>query len=130
MKKALLVAAALAALLTVTAIVGAALQWWWLVTAAGMTLLSATFLAAFDSDRRVRALRPFVKQTVSTVAAGDVGSVQAPRLAEVDVVGAVQLLQAQYTGRLDRMQESVDQAVAHLRAEGDAARSSATDQSA
>lgn len=127
MRRELLAAVALAAVLTVVAVVGAALQWWWLVTAAAMTLLSATFLVAADSDRRARTLRPFVRKTVTAVAGAQTQE-QGPRLAEADVIGAVQVLQAQYTGRLDRMQESLDQAVAHLRAEGDAPRAAATDE--
>lgn len=131
MRRELLAAVALAAVLTVVAVVGTALQWWWLVTAAAMTLLSATFLVAADGDRRVRALRPFVRKTLAAVSGVQTQEqVQAPRLAEADVIGAVQVLQAQYTGRLDRMQESLDQAVAHLRAEGEAPQPAATDETA
>lgn len=126
MKRELLAGVTLAAGLTAVAVVGAALEWWWLVTTAAMLLLSAAFLAAVDADRRVRALRPFIKQTVRQ-AAGETTQEQAPPLSDADVIGAVQLLQAQYTGRLDRMQESVDQAVAHLRAEGEATRSGSRD---
>lgn len=118
MRRELLVAVGLAAGLTVVAVIGAALQWWWLVAAAVMILLSATFLAAVDADRRVRSLRPFVKQTVNQ-AAGETAQEQAPSLTDADVIGAVQVLQAQYTGRMDRMQASLEHAVARLRAEGE-----------
>lgn len=120
MRKELLVAVLLAAGLTGVAVVGAVIEWWWLVTAAAMMLLSATLLAAIDADRRVRALRPFIRQTVRQVA-GEQVQEQAPQLSDADVTGAVQVLQAQYTGRLDRMQEALDQALARLAPEGDAA---------
>ncbi|QDO87111.1 hypothetical protein FNH13_01210 [Ornithinimicrobium ciconiae] len=129
MRRELLVAVALAAGLTVVAVIGAALQWWWLVVAAVMVLLSATFLAAVDADRRVRALRPFVKQAVHQ-AAGETVQEQAPGLTATDVIGAVQVLQAQYTGRMDRMQASLEHAVAQLRAEGETGQSIAPDDQA
>src|SRR5690606_2305471 len=55
---------AIATALSATAVVGALLEWWWLVVAAAMTLLSAGFLAALDADRRVRALRPYIRGEV------------------------------------------------------------------
>ncbi|MCK0114322.1 hypothetical protein MWU75_19470 [Ornithinimicrobium sp. F0845] len=117
MKKLLLVGAGAACLLTVVAVVGAVLEWWWLVVAAAMVLLSCAFLAALDADRRARALRPLVLKAVSS--AGSVAAERvAPPVSEADVVGAVRVLQAQYTGRLDRMQAALDQAVTQLRAEG------------
>ena len=100
--------------LIVLAVLGAALEWWWLVVLAVMTLLTAVLLVALDTDRRVRELRSFVKTQVATI--DTTGGRAAP--SQEDVVGTVRALQAQYTGRLDRMQESIDQAVAVVRAEG------------
>lgn len=126
MRSKLLLAAgvAVATALSATAVVGALLEWWWLVVAAAMTLLSAGFLAALDADRRVRALRPYIRGEVGRgVLRGRAGQpvTEAPPVSDIDVIGAVRVLQAQYTGRLDRMQESIDQAVAVVRAEGRAA---------
>ena len=123
MRSKLLLAAgvAIATALSATAVVGALLEWWWLVVAAAMTLLSAGFLAALDADRRVRALRPYIRGEVGrSVLRGRAGQpvTVAPPVSDIDVIGAVRVLQAQYTGRLDRMQESIDQAVAVVRAEG------------
>ncbi|NLG22396.1 MAG: hypothetical protein GX555_13315 [Actinomycetales bacterium] len=134
MRSVLLVGAGVAAGLTVLAIIGAVLEWWWLPTAAAMLLLSGAFLAAIDSDRRVRSLRAQVRREVrraggvSHKAAGPTHV--APPVTDLDVTGAVQLLQAQYTGRLDRMQEALDQAVAQLRAESHPAPSAAANERA
>src|SRR5690606_10798990 len=115
---------AIATAFSAAAVVGALLEWWWLVVAAAMTLLSAVFLAALDADRRVRALRPYIRGEVGRgTLRGRAGQpvTEAPPVSDIDVIGAVRVLQAQYTGRLDRMQESIDQAVAIVRAEGHAA---------
>lgn len=134
MRSVLLVGAGVAAGLTVLAIIGAVMEWWWLLTAAAMLLLSGAFLAAIDSDRRVRSLRAQVRREVRR--AGGVSHKAsgpthvAPPVSDLDVTGAVQLLQAQYTGRLDRMQEALDQAVAQLRAESPAAPTAAANERA
>lgn len=125
MKKLLLAGAGIALVLTALAVIGALLQWWWLVAAAAMILLSAAFLTALDADRRVRDLRPFVRQVASGIGSDATHAEQVPpQLAEADIVGAVRVLQAQYTGRLDRMQASLEQAAALLHAEGEGSRSS------
>lgn len=103
--KLLLGGAALGALTTLLAVVGAALQWWWLVVLAVMVLGSATLLVALDTDRRVRELRTFVRREVAAI--DTTGGRAAP--AVEDVVGTVRSLQAQYTGRLDRLQDAVEQ---------------------
>jgi hypothetical protein len=116
-KKYVLAGAGVAAVLTVLAVLGALLQWWWLVVAAAMILLSLVLLVGLDADRRVRALRAFIHQEISRVA-GPAPDRVAPPVADADVVGAVRVLQAQYTGRLDRMQESIDRATALPGAQG------------
>lgn len=99
----LVVGVVLAGGLSLLAVVGAVLQWWWLVVLAVMALLSATFLVALDADRRVRALRPYVRAQVASIdtSQGRTGPTQE------DLVGTVRVLQAQYTGRLDRLQLSL-----------------------
>lgn len=104
----LLAAAAVAGGLTVLAVVGAALQWWWLVVLAGMLLLSGILLAAVDTDRRVRQLRAFVKEEVRAVGRQRVEPDPGPSRLEEHVVGTVRALQAQCTGRLDRLQDSIE----------------------
>lgn len=100
----LLVGAAAAAGLSLLAVVGAVLQWWWLVVLAAMALLSAVLLVALDTDRRVRELRSFVKAQVASI--DTTGGRAAPT--QEDVVGTVRALQAQYTGRLDRLQDTLE----------------------
>lgn len=104
----ILAGAGAAGVLTAVAVVAAALQWWWVVVLAGMLLLSAGLLAALDADRRVRELRTFVREEVAAI--DTTGGRAAP--STEDVVGTVRVLQAQYTGRLDRLQDTVEQALA------------------
>lgn len=103
----LLLGAAVGGGLTVLALVGALLGWWWLVVLAVMALLSAVLLVALDTDRRVRELRAFVRTEVASI--DTTGGRAAP--AQEDVVGTVRALQAQYTGRLDRLQDAVEAAL-------------------
>ncbi|MGD8148724.1 hypothetical protein [Ornithinimicrobium sp. Y1694] len=100
----LILGGAIAGVLSFVAVVGAALGWWWLVVLAGMALLSAVLLVAVDVDRRVRELRGFVKAQVAGI--DTTGGRAAP--AQEDVVGTVRALQAQYTGRLDRLQDTLE----------------------
>lgn len=93
--------------LIVLAVLGAALEWWWLVVLAVMTLLTAVLLVALDTDRRVRELRSFVKAQVATI--DTTGGRAAP--SQEDVVGTVRALQAQYTGRLDRLQDTLEASI-------------------
>lgn len=119
--KVLLAGMGIAAVLSVLALVGALLEWWWLVVLAAMALLSAILLVALDADRRVRSLRPYIRgEMVRSGSRPDrraPARAEAPPVAEADIVGAVKVLQAQYVGRLDRMQGSLDEAVALVRAE-------------
>ncbi|TQM95182.1 hypothetical protein FB476_0015 [Ornithinimicrobium humiphilum] len=104
----LLAGAGAAGVLTVVATVAAALGWWWLVVLAAMLLLGGILLVALDADRRVRALRTVVRAELAKVEAP---AAPRPAPAGEDVVGAVRTLQAQYTGRLDRLQDTVEQAL-------------------
>ena len=103
----LLAAVAFAAVMSLAAVVGTLLEWWWLVALAGAGLLSATLLAAVDTDRRVRELRSYVRAQVASI--DTTGGRAAPT--QEDVVGTVRALQAQYTGRLDRLQDTVEQSL-------------------
>ncbi|GGK73602.1 hypothetical protein [Ornithinimicrobium pekingense] len=106
-QKLLLAGAGASGVLTVVAVVAAVLHWWWLVVLAGMLLVSAALLVALDADRRVRELRTFVRAQVAAI--DTTGGRAAP--STEDVVGTVRVLQAQYTGRLDRLQDTVEQAL-------------------
>lgn len=110
-QKLLLGGAALGGLLTVLAVVGAALGWWWLVVLCAMALLSAVLLVAIDADRRVRELRAFVRKEIADI--DTTGGRAAPTTD--DVVGTVRVLQAQYTSRLDRLQDAVEDALRQRR---------------
>lgn len=112
-----------AAVLSVLVLVGVAREQWLLAAAAGCVLLSACLLVSLDAWRRARALRAFVRQEIGGLAARQAKAVRAtpdPEPTEpaatvtpADVVGTVRLLQAQYVGRLDRLQASVEALVEH-----------------
>lgn len=102
-------------------VIGAVLTWWWLVVLAGMSLLSAALLVSMDANRKTRYLRnqlrseaARIRQEAAAPQATSVAQIPPP-ISELDVVGAVKVLQAQYVGRLDRLQDSVDSAVDALR---------------
>lgn len=103
----LLAGIAASAVAAVVAVVGAVLGWWWLVVLAVMGMLTAILLTALDTDRRVRELRAFVRAEVGAI---DTTGGRAAPSAE-DVVGTVRALQAQYTGRLDRLQDTLEAAL-------------------
>lgn len=103
----LLLGAAGASALVLVGVVAAVLQWWWLVVLAGLTLQAAVLLVALDADRRVRELRAHVTEQIGQI--DMTGGRGAP--AQEDVVGTVRLLQEQYTGRLDRLQDTVEAAL-------------------
>lgn len=103
----LILGAGLGAALSVAAVAGALLGWWWLVVLCAMVLLSAVLLVALDLHRRVRDVRV----VLGTVAAPPPAP---PAPTPQDVVGTVRALQAQYTGRLDRLQDALE-----ARAHGD-----------
>lgn len=108
-KKLLLVGAIGAGVLSVMAVVAAATEVWWLLAFALTVLLSAGFIAALDADRRVISLQRTtakdLKRVRAEIAARPKGSAEA---SEQNILGSVRLLQAQYTGRLDRMQTSIE----------------------
>ncbi len=90
-------------------VLGAVLHWTWLVALAGAFLGAAVLGLVADTNRRVRRLeRRFEKRRDS---APD-EPVTVPPVTPADVLGTVRLLQAQYTGRLDRLQGTVERLVA------------------
>ncbi|MGO0575840.1 hypothetical protein [Ornithinimicrobium panacihumi] len=109
--KLLLVGASLSVVLTALAVLGAVRSWWWLAVLSAMVLISATLMIAIDTDRRTRELRAFVRSQVASI--DTTGGRAAPTTE--DVVGTVRVLQAQYTARLDRLQDSVEDALRQLR---------------
>lgn len=101
-----------------------------LLTVIGAALLGvAVLMVQVDTWRRVRSQRNFLRDEIRRVrtagshgSSGDAGPVSdemrtatpawAPPAAQEDILGAVRLLQAQYTGRLDRMQRSLEDGLA------------------
>ena len=99
-------------------VVGVALEEWVLTAAAASALGVALLAVQLDTWRRSRSLRTYVRDEVRRARpqaqpSGFAGSVQSS-VTHDDVVGAVRLMQAQYTGRLDRMQRALDDALAEL----------------
>lgn len=114
-----LVAAALGAL----AVVATLRQSWVLVALAASTTAGLILVVQLDTWRRTRSLRNFlrdeIRRGVPAVRGGarpmSAGPMtEAPPVTHEDVLGAVRVMQAQYTGRLDRMQTTLDRALAEL----------------
>lgn len=98
-------------------VVGTALEQW-VVAALGVAgLLAAIFAVQLDSWRRLRAFRALLRKELRA-SGGDGETTFLPSglstVTHDDVVGAVRLMQAQYTGRLDRMQTTLERALAEL----------------
>ncbi len=105
----------MAAALSAVVVAGAALQVWWLSGAGVAAFLSAILVVALDADRRVRRMRPLGRQPGARgPARRSTAPPEPPPPPESNAVGTVRLLQAQYVGRLDRMQSSLDRAVAEM----------------
>ncbi len=107
----LMLAAGVAAALTLVIMVSAALGAWALAATAGALLLSACLVVQVDSWLRLHAPR----QLLTEGQRASSGSGSAGLGADGDSTAAVRLMQAQYTGRLDRMQTSLEDALAELR---------------
>lgn len=106
----LMLAAGVAAILTLVIMVSAALGAWALAATAGALLLSACFVVQVDCWLRLHAPRQLLTEKQRT----PTGSGSAGLGSEGDSTAAVRMMQAQYTGRLDRMQTSLEQALAEL----------------
>ncbi|WP_130011818.1 hypothetical protein [Serinicoccus sediminis] len=114
------VGSALGLVLAAVLVVGAAIGSPVLAALAGGLLGAAVLAVQLDSWRRVRSLRTYLRDEIRAARAPAQPQVTAGA-SESDLLGAVQLLQAQYTGRLDRMQAALDDALARTgsRAEHD-----------
>ncbi|WP_298889948.1 hypothetical protein [uncultured Serinicoccus sp.] len=112
------VGSALGLVLTVVLVIGAAIGSPVLAAVAGGLLGTAVLAVQLDSWRRVRSLRTYLRDEIraSRAPAQPTG---AAGPSEADLLGAVQLLQAQYTGRLDRMQAALDDALARTGSRAD-----------
>ncbi|MBA2696741.1 MAG: hypothetical protein H0U62_13090 [Actinobacteria bacterium] len=109
-----------AGIVSVLVLLGVAQEQWVLAAAAGCVLLSVCLLVSLDTWRRARALRAFVRDEIASLAARQAKAARstttevadpAATVTPADVVGTVRLLQAQYVGRLDRLQASVESLV-------------------
>lgn len=121
---------AVAVALSLLVLLGVAFERWLLATAAVCALLSASLLVCLDTWRRVRSLRTFVRDEVRRAAArqATAASSAQPAAREAPEVDAVLLLQAQYVGRLDRLQAGLEALVEHASAERGDGGLSASDQ--
>lgn len=107
--------------------VAVALERWTLAAALGAALVSITLLVAADANRQARTVRRKLLKLARTGLGsaepgerdselGDVPEDEVPvQAGRADLLGAVRVLQAQYTARLDHLQASVDEAIAELR---------------
>lgn len=112
----------LAAALGVPVVVGTATQRWTLVAVGAVLFAAVILVVQLDTWRRTRSVRNYLRDEIRRVGRGaalqarpEPRRVQAaPAVSGEDVMGAVRLMQAQYTGRLDRMQAALDRALAEL----------------
>lgn len=92
--------------LALLAVVTAVLEHPWLPTASLAVLLMLVGATALDTNKRTRSRygsRPMAAPASS-----------APATTEEDLLGTIRLLQAQYVGRLDRAQDSLELATTAL----------------
>ncbi|CCI54878.1 hypothetical protein [Nostocoides jenkinsii] len=103
------------------AFIGALAHWWWLVVLAIAAMLGLLGVIALNTNTLVRSHRTAWDRSVRTGGASapllTSGVVSAPAT-EKDLTGALRLLQAQYVGRLDRAQTTLERAAAKLDAAG------------
>ena len=115
----LLLGIAVAAVLSLTITIAVAAEWWTLAAAAAALLLSSGILVAADTNRQVRMVRRQllkvarrVDQVRAPVVEAPVVDVETPvEETRADMLGAVRVLQAQYTARLDRLQDTVERSL-------------------
>jgi hypothetical protein len=93
--------------LSAVTVVGVAVDQWVVAATGASMLLSVSLLVQLDAWRRLRALQRELRRSPAA------GAVRAP-VADGDVAGAVRVMQAQYTGRLDRMQAALDRTLVEL----------------
>ena len=93
------------------AFVAALLTWWWLVMAALAAMLGAIGILAINTNIMLRKHRASYDATGVGLGAGAGSGAEA---SADDVTGTVRLLAAQYVGRLDRAQSSLESAISNL----------------
>ena len=90
----------------------------WMVALGAWLLLSVILLVLIDIWRRLRALpsrlRGDVQSALAAARMEDVGPLEVQTATTEDVVGTVRTLQAQYTGRMDRLQDRLEATLARL----------------
>lgn len=110
----------LSAAMGLLAVIGVWAEQWVLVTLAGAVMAGTILLVQLDTWRRTRVMRNFLRDEIRQRSGGPglarsmTALDSAPAPTQDDVLGAVRLLQAQYTGRLDRLQAAVEQALAQV----------------
>lgn len=101
------------------ALIGALASWWWLVVAAMAGMIAVIGVVVLNTNLLMRAHRKEFDRfgraggPVGATAVG-AGSAGASRTSEADLAGTMRLLQAQYVGRLDRAQSTLEGAAATL----------------
>lgn len=121
----LLLGLVVALVLSATITVAVAQRWWTMAAAAGALLVSAGLLISADANRQARIVRRQLRRQarrsrIPAAVPAEVVTVdtQTPiQATPTDMLGAVRVLQAQYTARLDQLQASLDDAVEELRRE-------------
>lgn len=113
----LLAGAVTAALLGGLVVLGVWLEHWVLAATAGAATGGLILLVQVDTWRRTRQLRNFVRDEIRSRPLPPAEPVQLPtelpaQPTHDDLLGTVRLMQAQYTGRLDRLQSAVERALA------------------
>ncbi len=91
-------------------VLGVVTREWWLVALAGAGVGLAVLVLSSDTNRRVRRLEKAMASGILPE-----GPAASADVTEADVLGTVRLLQAQYTGRLDRLQHAVEEIAAASR---------------
>ncbi|HRW01005.1 MAG TPA: hypothetical protein P5314_04435 [Tetrasphaera sp.] len=98
------------------AFIGAIASWWWLAVAGLAAMLGVIGVVALNTNLLVRAQRSDAAKLRSAVAGGPRSAQGSAQPGEHDLTGTIRLLQAQYVGRLDRAQSSLERATADLEA--------------
>ncbi|WP_151523737.1 hypothetical protein [Serinicoccus kebangsaanensis] len=119
--------ALVAGLLTLLLVVGTWQEQWVLVSLAAGVFGALILVVQVDTWRRTRTLRNYLRDEIRRSGAQPVVAPapsaprhRAPAPTQDDVLGVVRVMQAQYTGRLDRMQTTLEHALAQLPRSGPA----------
>lgn len=92
------------------------------IAVAAWLLGSAILLVQLDSWRRTRSLRNYVRDQFRDAPRVPDRTTSSPlpaRTSTDDVAGVVRVMQAQYVGRLDRLQSAVEETLASVRSRDD-----------